>query len=411
MEELYRKKILITTTGLSSVGQSGGISAYVDELANNLSNAGHDVFVYLVKEGSAELKNKNVTYKFVHYQIGSSYNEEEELVRKLLNDIQILRPEVIINNDTSYIAGLWPVLDKDIVKISVMHGFSIKRFELSNSGIIGKMACLNQEYIDHIVCQNSKMSEDASKKYDVDKEKFVFVPQSSKSNFEITKKPDLLTIIFGAGARVAKGADVMHSLCNRLKQTDWKFQVKWCGDAGLFVNDLNNDSRFQFLGNLSREEYLSELSKAHCIVIPTKLDTGPMLLVEAMANHVAPLCNHLRESAIPDLVDDGVNGILVENNNVAGYLNHIHEFIKYPNKCEEMGNKAFAYFQNNLTDKHQVQHYEKMFVIKKVNIESVPFSNKNIVYFHLKKTSHLPIWSLKRIMLKLRYTLEKPLYK
>ena len=42
--------ILITTTGLSSVGQGGGISSYVQDLATGLVSAGHHVTVYLVRK-------------------------------------------------------------------------------------------------------------------------------------------------------------------------------------------------------------------------------------------------------------------------------------------------------------------------------------------------------------------------
>ena len=53
MESLDRsniKKILLTTTGLSSVGQGGGISSYVHDLATNFVNKGYKVTVYLVRQ-------------------------------------------------------------------------------------------------------------------------------------------------------------------------------------------------------------------------------------------------------------------------------------------------------------------------------------------------------------------------
>ena len=48
MESLDRsniKKILLTTTGLSSVGQGGGISSYVHDLATNFVKKGYKVTV------------------------------------------------------------------------------------------------------------------------------------------------------------------------------------------------------------------------------------------------------------------------------------------------------------------------------------------------------------------------------
>ena len=59
--------ILITTTGLSSVGQGGGISSYVQALATGLVSAGHHVTVYLVREGKEVFPHKtNYNYSFFH---------------------------------------------------------------------------------------------------------------------------------------------------------------------------------------------------------------------------------------------------------------------------------------------------------------------------------------------------------
>ena len=46
------KKILITTGGLSSIGQTGGISSYTHDFASNLSIPGYHVIVYLIKENN-----------------------------------------------------------------------------------------------------------------------------------------------------------------------------------------------------------------------------------------------------------------------------------------------------------------------------------------------------------------------
>ena len=114
--------ILITTTGLASVGQGGGISSYVHDLATGLVSAGHHVTVYLVREGKEVFPHKtNYNYSFFH--IPAEYRQEKSAVIALLDSIRTLAPDIIINNDVSYLSGLWPVLDQSIVKISVMHGF------------------------------------------------------------------------------------------------------------------------------------------------------------------------------------------------------------------------------------------------------------------------------------------------
>ena len=405
-----KKNILITTGGLSSVGQGGGISSYAHDLAENLVDAGHDVSVFLIKQFHNSAP-ENVKYKYNYFEVGDTATQEEDQIKKILSKIELLNPDVIINNDTSYIAGLWPVLKEQIIKISVMHGFS-KSFTLNNSGITGKMACLNQEYLDYIICQNSLMTKNAACKYKVPLDKLIFIPQTA-NHIDINLKPKnkVFTIVYAGGENHRKGANEMNSLAKYLKESSLNFRLKWCLEADSFKLNFQNDNRFEFLGNLSRNNFYKTLFSSDCIIIPTHLDTGPMLLVEAMGQGVIPICNNLKESAIPDIIEHNKNGILIENNKPDLFFKFIEQLIKNPESQYLLKENAFNYFLKNLTTEKQIKRYEALFENKKSKNKTEQFSDKNIIYYHLKKTDHLPKYSLKRIKLKLTNTLELPMYK
>lgn len=402
--------ILITTAGLSSVGQGGGISSYAHDLADNLADAGYIVTVFLMKEGENK-PPKNVKYHYRFFQVGATLNQEEQTVKQILQDIETLNPEIIINNDSSYIVGLWPVLKKKIIKISVMHAFS-KTFTLTNAGICGKMATVNHQYVDYIICQNSKMVENAAHKYKIPKEKLVFIPQTADHiDFEDKADNEIFTITFAGGENKRKGANEMFELSKLLKNSTLTFKVNWCLNAERYSSHFSNDYRFRFLGNLYREEFITTLKSSDCIIIPTHLDTGPMLLVEAMGQAVIPVCNNLQESAIPDLITNGENGILINNNDSQLFYKEISKLIIDRQYSEQLKVKAYEYFTQNLTKQAQVKRFEELFENKKYFLPKEKFSNKNIIYYHLKKTSHLPKYSLKRIMSKIINALEIPQYK
>ena len=82
MESLDRsniKKILLTTTGLSSVGQGGGISSYVHDLATNFVNKGYKVTVYLVRQSEPVFPTASV-YDYSFFQIPKAhYNKHQSL--------------------------------------------------------------------------------------------------------------------------------------------------------------------------------------------------------------------------------------------------------------------------------------------------------------------------------------------
>lgn len=401
------KKILITTGGLSSVGQTGGISSYTHDLASSLQNAGHEVMVYLIKENNT-VYPVNVNYQWTLYNIPETYAGEEEVIRKLLQDIEFLNPDVIINNDTSYIAGLWPVFKTEIIKISVMHGFS-KHRTLTNVGIVGKMAIVNHEFVDFIVCQNSRMVTDSAKKYNLPPEKVIFIPQTFKDPGAVGEFTNPhLRIMFANGLNENKGAKVALEIKELLINSEIEFTFNWC----MLPDDhkLQLDQRFETFGGLARTDFLAQLQASDIILIPTKLDTGPMLVVEALGNSAVPLCNNLEESAIPDLITDGENGFIVKGNDPKIYFEIIKRLYNDRRLLQRIKENGRKFYMSNLTENHQVANYHKIFV-KNSHRPSTKLRKRNIIYYHLKKTSHLPLWSLGRIFLKLRYTFEIPLCK
>lgn len=407
---IMNKKILITTGGLSSAGQGGGISSYAHDLAENLADAGHIVTVFLMKEGENN-PPQNIKYHYQFFEVGSTLKQEEETVKQILQDIESLKPQIIINNDSSYIVGLWPVLEEKILKISVMHAFS-KTFTLTNAGISGKMAIVNHQYVDYIICQNSQMVENAAHKYKIPKEKLVFIPQTADhTDFDDKIDNEIFTITFAGGENKRKGANEMFEFCKLLKDSNLSFKVNWCLSADRYKNHFLYDQRFDFLGNLSRDEFISTLKSSDCIIIPTHHDTGPMLLVEAMGQAVIPICNYLHESAIPDIITNGENGILIDNNNPKTFFVTILKLLADRQLSEYLKVNAYKYFIQKLTKQSQVKRFEELFENKKSFLPKTQFFNKNIIYYHMKKTSHLPKYSLKRIKSKIINALELPHYK
>lgn len=405
-----KRKILITTVGLSSVGQGGGISSYSHDLAENLATAGHNVTVFLIKEfPNSEPLNVRYSYKF--YRVGESRIKEETQVKRILMDIEALKPHVIINNETSYVSGLWPALDENIIKISIMHAFS-KTFTLSNAGIGGKMASVNHEYLDYIICQNSEMVKSAAYKYKIPLEKLIFIPQcASYLSLEVKPENNIFTITFAGGQNKRKGAVEMFELSKYLHRSTLDFKVNWCLNAEKYKNYFKADNRFIFLGSQLREDFYTTLKSSDCIIIPTHLDTGPMLLVEAMGQGVIPMANNLRESAIPDIIEHYKNGVLVENNNPKRYFKELKKLINNSEFRNKLRINTNTYFLNNLTKSKQLKKFENLFENKKSIKKKAIFNNRNIIYFHLRKTSHLSRFSFKRIKIKVINALELPMYK
>jgi glycosyltransferase involved in cell wall biosynthesis len=129
--------------------------------------------------------------------------------------------------------------------------------------------------------------------------------------------------ILGVGRLVAKkGFDVLVEACGALSRRGVPFEALIVGQddkagdelrrriAGLGLGD-----RVALPGAMSQAELLAEYRRASalcmpCRVLPDDRDGIPNVLVEAMAAGAPVVASAV--SGIPELVDDGVNGLLVE---------------------------------------------------------------------------------------------------
>ncbi|MET3107075.1 phenylacetate-coenzyme A ligase PaaK-like adenylate-forming protein/glycosyltransferase involved in cell wall biosynthesis [Oxalobacteraceae bacterium GrIS 2.11] len=81
------------------------------------------------------------------------------------------------------------------------------------------------------------------------------------------------------------------------------------------VTDLGLDDCVQFLGWIGLEEKKSWLQRARVLVLASHTEGQPMVLLEAMASGVAVVSTNV--GGIPDLISDGVHGLLVPPQDVA----------------------------------------------------------------------------------------------
>jgi len=119
-----------------------------------------------------------------------------------------------------------------------------------------------------------------------------------------------------------KGYDDLLEALRLLQQRGVEFTLNHIGSGELDdavrrqIQALGLQSRVNLLGTLPRQEVLNYYQRSHCLVLACKVaangdrDGIPNVLVEAMAVGLPVIST--RVSAIPELVEDGVNGMLVE---------------------------------------------------------------------------------------------------
>lgn len=83
-----------------------------------------------------------------------------------------------------------------------------------------------------------------------------------------------------------------------------------------FVEQQALGRAVQFLGSLSRDEMVEEYARCSVLALSSKQETAPVVVAEAMASARAVIAT--RVCGVPDMVEDGLSGLLVDYGDVDG---------------------------------------------------------------------------------------------
>jgi glycosyltransferase involved in cell wall biosynthesis len=152
--------------------------------------------------------------------------------------------------------------------------------------------------------------------------------------------------------RAKKGLDILIDACAVLQQRGQAFacDIVGYGDerAALQakINHLQLTSHVRLVGKLAREQVIERYAGAAVYVQPSRIaDDGdrdgiPNVLLEAMAMGLPVVAS--RVSGIPELVQDGINGLLVEPNDPNALADALQKVLQQPTLGCTLGCSARA---------------------------------------------------------------------
>jgi len=105
---------------------------------------------------------------------------------------------------------------------------------------------------------------------------------------------------------------------------------RMCGDRGL-------SSVVSMPGFLSREDFLS---RVHAVALTSRIENLPYVLMEAMAAGRPVLATGV--GGVPDLVQDGITGLLIEPGNADGLTAAMLRLSRDPDLCRRLAAGASA---------------------------------------------------------------------
>jgi glycosyltransferase involved in cell wall biosynthesis len=101
------------------------------------------------------------------------------------------------------------------------------------------------------------------------------------------------------------------------------------------------------LGRLPPEEVAAHYERATLFCLPTHLEPFGIAFLEAMQARLPVIGTRI--GAIPDFIQDGSNGYLVEPGDVQGLAEALLKLLDDPARCREFGEQGFALAQERYT--------------------------------------------------------------
>lgn len=164
-----------------------------------------------------------------------------------------------------------------------------------------------------------------------------------RKRYDAENIPLLMTV-----SRMAREKNLdflLEALAETKKLYEKPFRVLFVGD-GPDRNKLEQKSDFLglrdtviFTGSIPNSEIAAYYKAADCFVFASKTETQGIVIAEAFAGGTPVLA--VRASGVEDLVLNGENGILTEEN-IRIYAARLTEFLKSPDKRRTMAEKAYA---------------------------------------------------------------------
>ncbi|MBK8274817.1 MAG: glycosyltransferase [Nitrospira sp.] len=105
-----------------------------------------------------------------------------------------------------------------------------------------------------------------------------------------------------------------------------------------FIQEHKMEDHVWFVGNVDRPTLLHELSRASCLILISKQETAPMIVMEAMAAGVPVIASNI--CGLPYMIDDGKTGYLVDPTDEERIVHRLSLLLSNPNLAMECGRRA-----------------------------------------------------------------------
>ena len=218
---------------------------------------------------------------------------------------------IVFNGQSNFGYKISPWVNKKVMQLELIHALNtFSRIRLPYLEFYKKQITVSQEIIDKHV--------QLYKRYNVAEaifENFTWIRSrihlpGQKTSKDYFAKP--LQILFSGRDSIEKRPAIVAQIAKNISGAGIRASVEFAGDVSKSIpTELHIYCKFH--GDINDKEELNNLyKKTHILVIPSTTESGPLVLMEAMAFGAAIISTDV--GYVPTFVKDGISGYIVKHN-------------------------------------------------------------------------------------------------
>ena len=246
--------------------------------------------------------------------VGPEYTEQK--IQWLLEELASDPPDVFVPNviSTAYFAARW-VHEAGIPTVGVMHSD-----DTHHQGIMAEFLGAQPHYqLSGVACCSQYLEQYVLEK-GVNGTVIRWLPYGAPIPAQVAEPPNPMLRLIYAGRLVEEQkriSEVTRAICRAVKEVPGT-EASLYGDGverpvvENILNTVGQGLPISLEGWVDSDKIQQKFTEHHVFVLLSDYEGLPVALMEAMACGVVPICLRIR-SGIPELVEDGVTGLLVDD--------------------------------------------------------------------------------------------------
>jgi len=326
----------------------GGVTVYVRELSKFLINQGHEVKVFVWDSKNLTKEDREICETFPAIEVVKEVRGKAGIAPASITlKVKKFSPD-LIHNHSQYTMGMHAIAISKILRIPLINHYHmyLEKIILYLPFLLQKTKKVTLYSIEtftklffnsgNMVITPTQVMKDYLKKIGVNKPIKVVPFGIDLNKFKALEVKKDETFTFLHVGRLNKEKNI-----NLLIERFYEFakgknvKLKIIGDGPEkknikeFIKEKKLENKVEILGWKKREELPLEYSSAHCFIMLSDSETFGIVVLEAMACGL-PIIG-ANEAAIPELVEDGINGFLVNIKNKDSILDKMNQLYENPN--------------------------------------------------------------------------------